>query len=330
MVSREDVINGYKFILGREPENDGVIEYHTQHADLMALRSALLDSEEFVALRGIRPSGPAEHVTWPALNRPRTIFLHAPKTAGSSFHEILKRYFPADGFCPERFNGLRHLTASELCRYTFFSGHFDLASTRLIPGPRRTVTFFREPTSRLVSIYNFLRSHKPEIIARNNWKIAGLAATLSIEAFYASPAVRVHPYFNNGMTRMLSDSLCVDIWPEARDTDRPLGPADEVQAINNLGLLSAFGIQERFEDSARHILAVLNLPGPSSFPRERSFAKLAEDTGNYLQVEPADVSGQLQDIMAELTDSDRTLYAEVLSRLEKVWGSRSTLTPGFT
>jgi SAM-dependent methyltransferase len=46
-VSAEDVRNGYRFILGRLPENELVVQIHRDCADVAHLRNALLSSREF-------------------------------------------------------------------------------------------------------------------------------------------------------------------------------------------------------------------------------------------------------------------------------------------
>lgn len=46
-VTHEDVIWGYRAILGREPENEQVISQHMGAPDFFALRSVLLNSQEF-------------------------------------------------------------------------------------------------------------------------------------------------------------------------------------------------------------------------------------------------------------------------------------------
>ncbi|NBB65935.1 methyltransferase domain-containing protein [Pseudomonas sp. ODNR1LW] len=47
MVTNDDVRNAYRLILGREPENDQVVEEQRNHADLAALRRHFLASDEF-------------------------------------------------------------------------------------------------------------------------------------------------------------------------------------------------------------------------------------------------------------------------------------------
>jgi len=47
MISRDDVIDGYREVLGREPENDLVIEHHRQFATRMDLFAGFMQSNEF-------------------------------------------------------------------------------------------------------------------------------------------------------------------------------------------------------------------------------------------------------------------------------------------
>ena len=47
LLSREDVINAYKFILGRAPESEQVIEGHRGYGTVDELRLAFLMSSEF-------------------------------------------------------------------------------------------------------------------------------------------------------------------------------------------------------------------------------------------------------------------------------------------
>ena len=50
-LNRIDVVNAYKFILGREPENEGVIEGHLNyHNNIAELRDAFLASQEFQSI----------------------------------------------------------------------------------------------------------------------------------------------------------------------------------------------------------------------------------------------------------------------------------------
>jgi len=49
LVTREDVLNAYRFVLGREPENSEVITTHLNFPTVKALREHFMASEEFVS-----------------------------------------------------------------------------------------------------------------------------------------------------------------------------------------------------------------------------------------------------------------------------------------
>jgi len=75
-LSRESVVWGYRFILGREPESEAAIAAHMPAADLDALRRALLASEEFAA--GIADLVDAGHLE--AARKRRVT--HSPSASG--------------------------------------------------------------------------------------------------------------------------------------------------------------------------------------------------------------------------------------------------------
>ena len=61
MISTQDVIMAYRFILGREPESGAVVEHHRSlHPSLEALRASFLDSPEFQTQGRRRLSTPAD------------------------------------------------------------------------------------------------------------------------------------------------------------------------------------------------------------------------------------------------------------------------------
>jgi SAM-dependent methyltransferase len=59
-VTKEDVINAYRFILGREPESESVIAPHLVAPDVPSLRALFLESAEFVNGERYRPYRPVD------------------------------------------------------------------------------------------------------------------------------------------------------------------------------------------------------------------------------------------------------------------------------
>lgn len=326
MITRDEVIWGYRLILGREPENEKAIAAHGQHESLQAFRRALLGSEEF-AQRSWLENSSGQVLTsldWPTLRQEKLVFLHLPKTGGTTLHHHLAQLFDRQDICPERFNGLHKLPLGQLARYRFISGHYDLVSCLAIPGEKKVITFLREPQARLVSLYNFLKAHRPEVAERNGWGLALMAAELTIEQFFAHPEVRQHPYINNGMTRALADHLSMEVWP-ARDPGAECrnvsGLVDE--ALGLLEGLAGFGILERFDDSVQLLTDMLGVPACAAGERRLAFESLAEDEANYRKVTLSRAEEVSESIFAPLIEADLRLYQAALELLERRLAERA-------
>ena len=98
----------------------------------------------------------------------RVVFVHIPKTGGTSLHAMLKGLFSDDEIHPERLNNFRDLDAESFTKYRLFSAHMDARTLPAIPDPKFTVTVLREPKARILSLYYFWKSHTWETIKANN------------------------------------------------------------------------------------------------------------------------------------------------------------------
>lgn len=89
------------------------------------------------------------------------VFLHLPKTGGSSVEEILRRTY---GGYLQAFRGHRQInTAQKFAERirpnaAVVSGHIPYGVHRYLDRPVQYITMLREPVSRLVSSYAWLRS----------------------------------------------------------------------------------------------------------------------------------------------------------------------------
>lgn len=314
MLSREAVISGFRWVLGRDPENEAVIEAHRNLNSLNELRAVLLESEEFENYYkhelGVRTS-----LKFPPLpaHIPRVIFMHIPKTAGSSFHSIVAEQFDVSEVCPVRFNMLHSLSMAELMSYRMFSGHFDLASCRMIPGEARIFTFLREPVARLTSMYHYLRSHRDEVIERHQLTLCHLAKSLDPLAFFSEESVRSHPTINNGYLRILATSAgprweaCGAIELSERNGAQFLG-----QAIENLETLDGVGITEHFTQSVRLLFDMLELSPPEQIPRLQSIADMHLHEAGFERTAKTPFCSKTLDAMADLVELDSAIYAHGL------------------
>lgn len=88
----------------------------------------------------------------------KLIFVHIPKTAGSTLDQVLNREAKGNvcwlsGGARKTVERLTHLPPEELLRFKVYAGHVPLGLHTLIPAPCRYITILRDPVERLVSHY---------------------------------------------------------------------------------------------------------------------------------------------------------------------------------
>ena len=106
--------------------------------------------------------------------RPRTlIFLHIPKTGGTTFRKILEGYYPRKEILT--FSDANHTAeverfakSAESARagYRLIQGHLYFGLHRFVPGESSYVTWMRDPISRSHSFYSHVRSHPEHYLHR--------------------------------------------------------------------------------------------------------------------------------------------------------------------
>ena len=153
-------------------------------------------------------------------------------------HEALLSFYKPNQICPERFDGLHRYGSGALSRYRFFSGHFSLESCDLIPGPKRIFTMLRHPVDRLVSFYNFSRSHAEDVVKQRGLWLASLARRHSLPELFALEEVRKHPSVNNAMVRVLSSTFSTERWEAAAQILPDTDPAMDLLPLAKQSLRS--------------------------------------------------------------------------------------------
>jgi len=96
---------------------------------------------------------------------PVVLFVHIPKTAGTTFTEIAHRQYPvgtATWFHDEapspRFDALNEREKAGL---RFIGGHMFFGLHEVLPRPCTYISFIRSPAARHVSLYHYLRREPP-------------------------------------------------------------------------------------------------------------------------------------------------------------------------
>lgn len=323
MLSRQNVINGFRWILGREPESESVIEAHRHLGTMHELRWVLLNSEEFLEYshQNLAPKPECEISSY-ALDFPRIVFLHIPKTAGSSFHHLITSRYDEEDICPIRFNKITSLSLAEVVSYRVFSGHFDLASCNLIPGDLRIVTFLREPVSRLASLYNYLGAHRDEVIERDNLLLCRLAKCMDPLTFFSDERVRCHPAINNAMLQ----TLAATVGPRWEAPSSVTRTTEEMvqyleMGLKNLHALTCVGITEYFEESVQLIFEQLGFDRPRTIPRLQTFEGLHAVESGFEQVEKVVFDSSTLKVISDLVKYDEVLYKSGLAQFKIMCGN---------
>ncbi|WP_428391773.1 sulfotransferase domain-containing protein [Lichenicoccus sp.] len=311
MLTDDDIINSYTWLLGRTPSAGEVATnraLYTKHADL---QRALMISAEARALRiALHKQGRTIPVE---LNQPRLVFMHIEKCGGTTLHAMLVSQFAPELICPERHETIGDWTINELADYQLFSGHFDLSYCHLLPGTLRMITMLREPKSRLLSLYHFWKAHRPHP-ERDAYRLITLARASTAAEFFADPEVTAWASIRNAMTGQLT-----------RTTNRLLRPCDPIvadpeatlarawQALQNF---TSFGIVERFEASRLLLNRTLGLDMQPTNPRQ-VLRDLMRDNEALASIEPDPPSEALDAALEPLINLDRRLYAMALTLFEK-------------
>ena len=232
------------------------------------------------------------------LEAERLVFLHIPKCGGTTLHNMLVDWYGARNMHPERHNGLYFYSARHLAAKTLFSGHYDYYATRLVPGTPKVITFLRDPRSRLVSLYNFHRSHRDDLIERFNLTLARWANMYDIDEYFADPKVRAHPAINNSIARHLSNQPQLG---RASGNVQAGGTPVEVlrdQAIANLANFDFVGLMEDYDASIARLAALLDKPLPDTIDTDPNMKK----------IEKQRASEKTHALMDELVQEDEAVY----------------------
>ncbi|MEJ2693551.1 MAG: class I SAM-dependent methyltransferase [Candidatus Thiodiazotropha sp.] len=271
----DDVVHAYRWILGREPEDPAKLQVHIDSVagNSKRLRLNLLSSAEFrhrQAALGLRnSSSEADAVEVPpfapeAVSTRPLVFIHLPKTGGTTVHYHLQTGYPASQVCSLRHNNVLTAPACKLVRCSLFSGHFDARILHLVARPL-LVTVFRDPGERLYSLYRHLRFTTPDRQVAENHTLAELARSAGFEDFLREASHLNPGTVDNAYVRALGGTLPIARWEMSAEPEwvkRHGQPSDTEWA-----------------EMVARATAVLTLSDTTIL----SFPRLAQDLGAYLR-----------------------------------------------
>jgi hypothetical protein len=174
------------------------------------------------------------------------VFLHLPKTAGSTLRSALLLKYPSTTLLLDRTSdpegGLADVPPEVVARAEVVTGHLDYGIHEHLPRPCEYITVLREPIARVVSMYRDARRNAGHRLHR-------LAADAELEDFLAACD---DPGLDNLQTRMISGRRPGVVSGEGTDrswTAPPLDDEDLEAAKQHLRGFLVVGLTERFDET---------------------------------------------------------------------------------
>ena len=134
----------------------------------------------------------------------KAVFVHLPKTAGTSFHVALREALGAGAVSPSFIaTHLSPADAERLDRYAIISGHISMADVRRYFPDRVILTILRDPVDRCLSWYYFARKGSTRAFASDFVE----AKRRSIEDFFALDYKITYRNIFNRQVRQLGDHV---------------------------------------------------------------------------------------------------------------------------
>lgn len=144
------------------------------------------------------------------------VFHHIPKTAGSSFNQILRTLYRDDEVCNAALDDeLDEVMADETRRYELFVGHFSFDALHRHFGGATRLTFLRDPVQRCISQYHNWHDasrYSDAWIGRSDTnpdviKALKMTSEMSLGEFVSSDNLVISDSAQNMMTRYLAPSV---------------------------------------------------------------------------------------------------------------------------
>ncbi|HEX9758729.1 MAG TPA: sulfotransferase family 2 domain-containing protein [Nitrospiria bacterium] len=182
------------------------------------------------------------------------IFLHIPKAAGTTLHQVLERQFhrkevfTVDGaHVPESIEEFKNLSEEKKAKIKCLKGHLPFGLHENLPGKSKYITVLRNPVDRVISHYYFVLQTPKHYLYR---QVA--SKNLTLEQYVKG---NLSSEINNGQTRL----ICGDPRVDTVSGNGPVSQATLEAAKRNLQEhFIGVGISERFDET---VLMFRNLLG---------------------------------------------------------------------
>ena len=243
----------------------------------------------------------------------KLVFMHLPKTGGTSLHTMLGASFEPWETCPERFNNLTRWDQADLNGFRYFSGHFDWENIECLQGPKKVITMLRDPADRIISLYYYWRAHSHKAIVKDGLNGPKMAKSLDLVDFLKCREAGIPSAINNVLTRTLIGSVTRD----AVRFDAVSSPKDALDAaFERAKGLTAVGFMEAMDRSVAQIFDKLGLEVPSEIPHDRNSKDPDEVKRQGLRYgKKFPITAEVEDELYRLTKVDARLHTRILQHM---------------
>jgi hypothetical protein len=147
------VIQAYRLILGRKPENKKVTDQKVKNAKSQRhLLLTLVNSKEYRQKNNLRKFMASDIFS----SKPKVIYLHIPKTAGKAFEQVARKNYVNN--CSLSTNG--KFSPDAWKESTLIGGHFFYSWYERMSGKRLFLSVIRDPVDRAISRFNYYRNNR--------------------------------------------------------------------------------------------------------------------------------------------------------------------------
>ncbi|WP_199245677.1 sulfotransferase family 2 domain-containing protein [[Phormidium] sp. ETS-05] len=170
------------------------------------------------------------------------IFVHIPKAAGTTLHQIIERQYPKhltftlDGTNPEAaIEEFKQLPEAQRMKIKVLKGHMPFGLHEFLSGPCTYITMLRDPVERVISHYYYVLRQPNHYLHQ---KITSQNMTLL-------------DYVNSGISTELNNGQAILLSGIDKRSGNLLDRSDEIleKSLQNLEQMAVVGLLEKFDES---------------------------------------------------------------------------------
>ncbi|HEY4343304.1 MAG TPA: sulfotransferase family 2 domain-containing protein [Parvibaculum sp.] len=244
------------------------------------------------------------------LDRPRIVFVHTPKTGGTSINSYFKEHVGSKR--SRLFARYEDHVSQELDEFAahvrpakFVTGHMPWAAfERCCGGNVFGFTILRDPYDRLRSLYHYMVNIPP---GHGRGDELDHMQRMSLPEFLSSPDKRVRFYTDNYFARQFSGSLD-GLAETSVERLRLVEPA-----IRNLSSLDLIGFNDDMDSAFAEVARKAGLPPPPTGRRRNVTADLIASQEKKVEATRG-LNSEMRRLARPLVEADLMIYEHFLQR----------------